>query len=141
MADLPPPLRKRRLAIGANVLVQIIAVFALALAANWIVARHYTRFDWTQSRYYQLADKTKQVLTSLKEPVQVIVYLPPRAASDSGEKTLDDARHLLAEFQLLGKDKLRVEYVDPDRQRARAEQLAEQYKFDEPNVVTFVCGT
>ena len=141
MADLPPPLRKRRLAISANVLVQIAAVVALAVAANWIVARHYTRFDWTRSHYYELSDKTRQLLAHLKEPVQAIVYLPPRAQSDSGEKTLDDVRHLLEDFQLLGKDKFRVEYVDPDRQRARAEQLAEQYKFGEPNIVIFVCGT
>jgi ABC-type uncharacterized transport system involved in gliding motility auxiliary subunit len=137
----PPTLRKRRFTIGVNVLVQVVALLALVGMVNWLVSRHYTRWDWTKSGYYQLSDKTKQVLANLKEPVQVIVYLPPRVSSDSGEKVLDDIRHLLAEFELAGQDKLRVEYVDPDRQMARAQQLAEQYKFDEPNVVIFVCGS
>src|SRR5436309_5161658 len=135
-----PTLRKRRFAIGVNVLVQIGAVLLLVVMVNWIASRHYGRLDWTKSGYYKLSDKTKQVLTSLKQPVQVIVYLPPRLSSDSGEKTLEDVRHLLREFETVGKDKLQVEYVDTDRDRKRAEDLAEKYKFDEPNVVIFVSG-
>ena len=125
--QMPAPLRKRRFAIGFNILVQILAVLVLAIMANWLVARHHMRFDWTKASYYQLSEKTKQVLANLKEPVQVIVYLPPRASSDSVEKVLDDVRHLLEEFKLAGGDKLRIEYVDPDRQQARAQALAEQY--------------
>jgi ABC-type uncharacterized transport system involved in gliding motility auxiliary subunit len=137
---LPPPLRKRRFAIGANVFLQIIAVFALVVMVNWLVSRHYVRLDWTRSHYYELSAKTKEVLVNLKEPIHVIVYLPPRASSDSAEKVLDDVRHLLEEFQFNGKEKFQVEYVDPDRQQARAQALSEQYKFSEPNVVIFVSG-
>ncbi len=137
---MPPPLRKRRFAIGLNVLVQIVAALALVVMANWLVTRHYSRFDVTKSGYYRLSEKTRQVLANLKEPVQAIVYLPPRASSDSGEKILEDIRHQLQEFEYIAKGKLRVEYVDPDRDRKRAEDLAEKYKFDEPNVVIFVCG-
>jgi hypothetical protein len=138
---MPPPLRKRRLAIGANVLLQILAVLALVVMANWLLSRHYVRFDWTRGGYYQLSEKTKQVLGHLTEPVHVIVYLPPRVSTDAAEKVLDDVRHLLEEFQTAGKGKVQVEYVDPDRQQARAQALAEQYKFDEPNVIIFVSGS
>ena len=50
----PPTLRHRRLVIGANVLVQIVAVLALVVMANWLTSRHYLRFDWTKSGYYKL---------------------------------------------------------------------------------------
>lgn len=132
---------RHRVTIGFNVLLQILLVLALVVAVNWIVSRRYVRLDWTKAGYYQLSEKTKQFLGSLQEPIQAIVYLPPRVDSDSGAKTIEDVRHLLEEMQFVGQDKFRVEYVDPDRQRARAEALAEQYKFDEPNVVIFVCGT
>ena len=79
MAEPTPTLRRRRVLISANVLVQIIAVLAVVGMVNWLVARHYARFDWTKSGYYKLSDKTKQVLTSLKEPVRVIVFLQPSA--------------------------------------------------------------
>src|SRR5438477_12541834 len=102
----PTPTLRRRLFITANVLVQILTVLALAVMANWLVARHHMRFDWTKASYYQLSEKTIQVLANLKEPVQVIVYLPPRASSDSSETVLEDVRQLLEELQLAGKDKL-----------------------------------
>ena len=67
-------------------------------------------------------------------------------AAESGnreyvEKVLDDVRNLLKEFQFYGKDKLRVEYVDPQRDLARAQQLVTQYNLDSPDVVIFASGS
>ena len=135
-----PTLRQRRLVIGANVLAQILVLLALAIMVNWLVSRHYARFDWTKSGYYKLSDKTKQVLEGLKDPVDVIVFLPPNDKREYVEKVLDDVRNLLAEFQFHGGNKLRVEYVDPERDLARARQIAEEYKLDSPDVIIFACG-
>lgn len=136
----PPTLRRRRLVIGANVFVQIVAVLALAVMANWLVSRHYLRFDWTKAGYYQLAGKTKQMVANLKEPVDVVVFLPPTGNREYIEKVLDDIRNLLKELQFYGKDKLRIEYVDPQRDLARAQQLVAQYNLDSPDVVIFASG-
>jgi ABC-type uncharacterized transport system involved in gliding motility auxiliary subunit len=111
----PPTLRHRRLVIGANVLVQIVALLAVVVMVNWLTSRHYVRFDWTKAGYYKLAEKTKQVVAGLKDPVDVIVFLPPDDHRDYIEKILDDVRNLLKEFQFYGKEKLHVEYVDPQR--------------------------
>lgn len=136
--------RRNRFVISLNVLVQIVAVLALAGMVNWLVARHHGRFDWTSSGYYKISDKTKQLLGSLKSRVQVIVYLQPNAESEMDEKIFQDVRNLLNEFQILGKDQLTIEYVDPYRDLARAKQVVDQYKIDaqrEPAVVIFVAGT
>ena len=135
--DKPPTLRHRRLVIGANVLVQIVALLAVVVMVNWLASRHYVRFDWTKAGYYQLAGKTKQVLMSLKNPVELIVFLPPNDHRDYVEKILDDVRNLLKEFQFYGKEKLHVEYVDPQRDLARAQQLVKQYTLDSPDVIIF----
>ena len=132
-----PTLRHRRLVIGANVLVQIVALLAVVVMVNWLASRHYVRFDWTKAGYYQLAGKTKQVLASLKDPVDLIVFLPPNDHRDYVEKILDDVRNLLKEFQFYGKEKLHVEYVDPQRDLARAQQLVKQYTLDSPDVIIF----
>jgi ABC-type uncharacterized transport system involved in gliding motility auxiliary subunit len=139
----PPTQRRRRLVIGANVLVQILAVLALVVMANWLVSRHYLRFDWTKSGYYKLSEKTKQLLGSLKQPLDVVVFLPESGRQEYVQKVLEDVRNLLKEFQFYGKDKLRVEYVDPTGQRdlARAQQVATQYNLDSPDVVIFANGT
>ncbi|MGD0652367.1 MAG: hypothetical protein ABSA97_14720, partial [Verrucomicrobiia bacterium] len=65
-ADTAPTLRRRRLVISANVLVQIVAMLVLMVMVNWLVYRHYTRVDWTKSGYYKISDKTKQVLQHLQ---------------------------------------------------------------------------
>jgi ABC-type uncharacterized transport system involved in gliding motility auxiliary subunit len=135
--DKPPTLRHRRMVIGANVLVQIVTLLAVVVMVNWLVSRHYMRFDWTKAGYYKLSEKTKQVVASLKDPVDVIVFLPPNDHRDYVEKILDDARNLLKEFQFYGKDKLHVEYVDPQRDLARAQQLVKEYNLDSPDVIIF----
>ena len=134
---------RRRLAISANVLVQIVAIFVLLVLVNWLVSRHYTRFDWTKSGYYKISDKTQQTLAALREPVRVIVYLQPNAESELEEKIFQDVRHLLTEFKFYGRDRLQIEYVDPDRDLARAKQVVEEYKFDvrEPALVIFAHGS
>jgi ABC-type uncharacterized transport system involved in gliding motility auxiliary subunit len=137
----PQTQRHRRLVIGVNVLVQIVAVLALVVMVNWLVSRHYLRFDWTKSGYYKLSEKTKQLITSLKEPIDVVVFLPESARQDYVQKVLEDVRNLLKEFQFYGKDKVRVEYVDPQRDLARAQQLVTQYNLDSPDVVIFANGT
>ena len=133
----PPTLRHRRMVIGANVLVQIVAVLAVVIMVNWLASRHYVRFDWTKAGYYKLAEKTKQVVASLKDPVNVIVFLPPSDHRDYVEKILNDVRNLLKEFQFYGKEKLHVEYVDPQRDLARAQQLVKEYNLDSPDVIIF----
>ncbi len=141
--ERPTSLRRRRLYISVNVLVQIVAALVLVVMVNWLASRHYHRFDWTKSGYYKLSDKTQQVLAALKEPVKVIVFLQPSAAGPQVEKIFEDVRNLLKEFQFYGKDKLQIEYVDPYRDRARAEQLVKEYSFDpqsEAGLVIFVAG-
>jgi ABC-type uncharacterized transport system involved in gliding motility auxiliary subunit len=137
----PPTLRQRRLIISANVLLQIVAVLALVVMVNWLTSRHYLRFDWTKSGYYKLSEKTKQLVGSLKEPLDVVVFLPESGGHEYVQKVLEDVRNLLTEFQFYGKDKLRVEYVDPQRDLARAQQLVAQYNLDSPDVVIFASGT
>jgi hypothetical protein len=135
-----PSIRRRRLVISANVAAQILIAVALFGMVNWLASRHHHRFDWTQSRYYQLADKTKQALAALSQPLDVVVFIPAASEVEYIQKVLQDVRDLLREFQTYGGDKLRVEYVDPQRDLARARALVEKYKLDSPDVVIFAAG-
>lgn len=137
-----PSLRKRRWQATGHVLLQIAAVVAIVAAVNWLTARHYRRFDWTRSSYYALAEKTKQVLAALQQPLAIIVFIPPTGGEDYVAKSLEDVRHLLEEFQLAAPSKVRVEYVDPDRDLARAKELVATYDINPaaPDVVIFASG-
>jgi ABC-type uncharacterized transport system involved in gliding motility auxiliary subunit len=135
-----PTLRRRKVLISANVLVQVVVVFLLVVMVNWLASRHYLRFDWTNVSYYKLSDKTKQVLQGLKSPLDVVVFLQPSAQQPQVAKIYEDVRNLLKEFQYFGQKNLRIEYVDPQGDPHRAEQLVAKYKVDSPNVVIFASG-
>ena len=136
-----PTLRQRRVAISANVFLQIVALLAVVVMANWLLARHHPkRSDWTRGSYYKLSSKTQQVLTGLKAPLDIVVCIPLGSDREFIEKALQDTRNLLKEFQDVGKEKLRIEYVDPQRDMNRARQLAEKYNLDSPDQIIFASG-
>jgi ABC-type uncharacterized transport system involved in gliding motility auxiliary subunit len=136
-----PSLRQRRVAISLNILVQIVALLALVVMANWLLSRHHPkRWDWTGSGYYKLSSKTAQVLKGLKDPLDIVVCIPTASSRDFIEKALQDTRSLLKEFENVGKSKVRVEYVDPQRDLNRARQLVEKYHLDSPDQIIFASG-
>jgi len=137
-----PSLRHRRLKISVNVFVQIVALLAVLVMVNWLLARHHPkRWDWTRTSYYKLSSKTEQVLQGLKEPLDVVVFIPTSSSRDFVEKALQDTRSLLKEFEYTARGKVRVEYVDPQRDLNRARQLVEKYRLDSPDQIIFASGT
>ncbi|MBM3858981.1 MAG: hypothetical protein FJ395_04940 [Verrucomicrobia bacterium] len=136
-----PSLRQRRWKISVNILLQIVALLAVVVMANWLLSRHHPkRWDWTRSSYYKLSSKTEQVLKGLKDPLDIVVCIPTASSRDFIEKALQDTRSLLKEFENVGKSKIRVEFVDPQLDRNRGRQLAEKYKIDSPDQIIFASG-
>ena len=81
----------RRLQIGLNLLVQLILIFFLVSAVNWVGFRHYKRWDVSRNQKYTLSDKTKQVVKGLKKPVKMIVFFT------SGSDVLSDLERAMRE--------------------------------------------
>lgn len=128
--------RIRRAAIGANVTAVCIVAVAIYLMANYLSARHYKRFDWTENKYYSLSDKTEKVLNDLQLPVKVYVFSQPFSP------TYRDVRELLSRYAALSK-KFEVEYVDPEKDPARVRFLLNKFKISAPeqgNLVVFTQG-
>lgn len=128
--------RIRRAAIGANVAAVCIVAVAIYLMANYLSARHYKRFDWTENKYYSLSDKTEKILTELRLPVKVYVFSQPFSP------TYRDVREILSRYAALSKN-FEVEYVDPEKDPARVRFLLNKFKIaapDQGNLVVFTQG-
>jgi hypothetical protein len=110
----------RRRQQGVAGAVGIAAAVVVAVLLNVLSARHFRRWDWTSQGLYTLSNTTKQTLSALGEPVQVHVLLP---ASDPMLLTL---RHLLDAYRSLS-PRLRVRFVDPDRNPAEFLALQQKY--------------
>ncbi len=120
--------RRWKTAIGLNVLVSLGLALLLVGLLNGLASRYYWRTDVSRTSLYTLSDKTQYLLGALINTVDVIVFF------QRGQEIYHDIENLVREYQYHG-SALRVEYVDPDRNLARTEELARRYGVDEPNVV------
>ena len=57
--------------------VAIVLVVVLAIMANWLSSRHWERWDWTSSELYTLSEKTVNIISTLEEEVNVVVFMTP----------------------------------------------------------------
>jgi ABC-type uncharacterized transport system involved in gliding motility auxiliary subunit len=114
--------------------VGILLAAALLLGFNYLAARHWARSDWTRARIYSLSEQTKTILAGLKEPVRVTVFMTPRQS-----RLLPEVKELLTRYQALS-PKIEVEYLDPERNPARAEALIKESAGVRLNTVVFRSG-
>src|SRR6202043_1323595 len=121
-AAKPKPKRIQRLQIGVNLLVQLILVFFLVSAVNWIGFRHYKRWDMSRDQKYALSDKTKRFLNTIKGKVRITVFFSPNTPITA------DVQNLLTEYQYAAKGKIDIENIDPERNLSRAKEVLEKYK-------------
>jgi hypothetical protein len=116
------PKKIHRLQIGVNVLVQLLLIFFLIAAVNWVGFRHYKRWDLSRDQKYALSDKTKRFLNTIKGKVRITVFFSPNTPISG------DVASLLTEYQYAGKGKIDIENIDPQRNLSRAKEIFDKYK-------------
>lgn len=67
----------RRVAIGANVAVSILAAAALLVAVNWICSLKYARKDLAAAGNYGLSERTKRIIEGTEGGIRVSTVYPP----------------------------------------------------------------
>ncbi|MES1186456.1 MAG: GldG family protein [Myxococcales bacterium] len=112
----------------------VVAGALLLVNVNVLGARWYKRWDFTSDKLYTLSPPTRELLTSLAEPVDVSVLL------SKGDPLLVSVRHMLEAYGAVTRQ-LRVNYVDPDRSPAEFLALQQKYqilagKADDGRIVT-----
>jgi ABC-type uncharacterized transport system involved in gliding motility auxiliary subunit len=113
--------------------VGIVLAAAIFLGVNYLSSRHWKRIDWTRAQVYSLSETTKKTLDALQKPVQVTVFMV-----QGRSRVLPEVKELLARYQERS-PKIEVEYLDPQRNMARAEALVKEAGVRE-NTVVFRSG-
>ncbi len=101
----------RQAKLGALSVVSIAAVLALLAGLNYLGVRQNKRWDLTANQVFSLSEQTLKVLQGLDSPAKLTVF--DQAAQ------FDRFRDRLEEYTYQSKQ-LSVDYVDLDRQPARA---------------------
>lgn len=133
----------RRVFASLNLITTLLLLFVLFLFVNFIASRRYARWDLTKQQFSALSEQTIHTLKTLTDPVSVVVFYQP-VTTDPNEPPRPEPLYplisdLLKEYERYT-DKLKIEYVDPDQDRARTEQLVKQFEIDRANLVIFHAG-
>jgi len=108
----------RKLLAGTNIVVYTLAGLAIVVLLNWFVDRNNKRWDLTPDRKFSLSEQTLKILKNINEGNRdVTIYVFDR------ERGFRARRDLLDNYEV-GSKKVKVRYVDPDRQPALARQYA-----------------
>ena len=117
--EMEPEQAKRRM----NSVVGALLVTLIVLQLNYLSFRHFTRWDVTSDDRFTLSERTMEVLQNLQSDVEVVLLL-----SDA-EPNFEDVRELLDRYRS-GSARIRVRYVDPDKQPGEARRVAERYDIE-----------
>jgi ABC-type uncharacterized transport system involved in gliding motility auxiliary subunit len=126
-------MRKDRVLSTSSSVVAIVLTAALLVMVNWLGYRHYTRADWTKTKLYSLSEKTLNVLKSVKDEVKVIVFMTPSTPLYS------ETKELLTRYEAAN-PKIKVEFIDPERDPLRTKTLAQEFGVSAANTVVFAAG-
>ena len=126
-------MRKQALRYTTTGIIGVVLALALTAMVNWLAARHYLSADWTSSKMYSISDKTRSILADLGEEIRVVVFMTPASP------LYDQVLELLNRYAAAS-DKMKVEYIDPDKEPLRTKQLAEQFGISVADTVVFSYG-
>jgi ABC-type uncharacterized transport system involved in gliding motility auxiliary subunit len=101
---------------GGNTLLVGAAIIGILGLINVVGQNRHQRWDLTANKQYSLSDQTLNVVAELPQPVQLTAFY------QDDDPRRQEIRDLLTEYETRSGGKVGVEFVDPDKQPARAQQ-------------------
>lgn len=127
----------RRLLYGYNAVLTGILVLTILIVINVLVSVYMTgTYDWTTQSIYALSSRSENILQSLSKPTKVYVIMPQ---SGDAYTTYRRVQALLDNCRAVN-DRLQIEYLSPDLDRDRVNDLAQRYHFGERDGLLVVYG-
>jgi ABC-type uncharacterized transport system involved in gliding motility auxiliary subunit len=106
---------RRSTRLGLNSILMVALFIGILVIINFLTVRHSARWDFSEGQHFTLAPQTFQVLRNLKNEVKFTIFTQERSAS------YNSYRDLLESYRQAS-DKVKVEFVDPERKPAAARQ-------------------
>jgi hypothetical protein len=125
----------RRWGIFLSVVASMVAMGTLVVMINYLGARHYQRYFWSNQTSLRLSPQTTALLKSVTNDIKVIIYY------DKEDDLYNRVNTLLGEYHLTN-PKITVETVDYLVDANRAQQIKTTYGLgtgEVTNLVIFDC--
>src|SRR5262245_17855419 len=108
---------RRHVRYGTLAVVSVFLVLGLLGGVYYLADKYNKRWDLTASRDFTLSDQSRQVIASLKEPLQIRVFGFP--------EDFQPFRDRLAEYTYLS-NQVKVDFIDINKEPALAKQFQVQ---------------
>ena len=106
---------RRSTRLGLNSILMVVLFIGILVLVNFLTVRHSVRWDFSEGQHFTLAPQTFQVLRNLKHDVRFTIFTQERSTS------YNTYRDLLEGYRQVS-DKVKVEFIDPERKPAAARQ-------------------
>jgi ABC-type uncharacterized transport system involved in gliding motility auxiliary subunit len=104
---------RRQARYGTLAATSVLVVLGILVAINYIGARQNKRWDLTATKQFSLSDQSRNVLSKLDAPLQVLVF--------AQEPEFPRYKDRLKEYEYVTKN-VTTEYIDPDKKPTLAKQ-------------------
>jgi ABC-type uncharacterized transport system involved in gliding motility auxiliary subunit len=121
--------KTRQARFGANSVVLTLSVIGIISLLNYLGSRYQWRFDLTEAKTFSISDQTKNILKDLQSEVKVTAFY------QENNPSLRQVKDLMSNYTYVS-DKIKVSYIDPDRQPA----VAQQYGVERYGTTVFEMG-
>jgi ABC-type uncharacterized transport system involved in gliding motility auxiliary subunit len=119
----------RRLRLGTNVVIAVIAVCGIIAIVEAISLRHSYRFDLTANKRHSLSPQSQQLLAALPQAVKATAfYQDTQAGRENAKDLLDQYAYFSQQFI--------YEFIDPDRNPG----LAKRYNITSYGTIVLESG-
>ena len=104
---------RRQARYGTLAATSVLVVLGILVAINYIGARQNKRWDLTAAKQFSLSDQSRNVLSKLDAPLEVLVF--------AQEPDFPRYKDRLKEYEYVTK-KVTTDYIDPDKKPTLAKQ-------------------
>lgn len=112
-----------------NLFAQVVLGVSLYLGLNYVAARHYARFDFSESRRNSLSPESVAYIKNLKTPIDLYVVVSTKNRANENMSVLNDLRLFLNQYAYESKqpNKISVKFVDATRENLKTEDLVKRF--------------
>jgi ABC-type uncharacterized transport system involved in gliding motility auxiliary subunit len=106
-------------------IVKVVLAAIILVLVNYLGFKWFAHKDLSESQFYTLSPKTKDVLNKLDSPLHIYTFL-----NEASPGQVEQIGNLLKEYQSAAGKNIIVEKIDPVYDPKRAKELQDQLHFD-----------
>lgn len=107
-----------------NIIYSSLVVAGLLIILNFIASVFFLRADFTEDKRYTLDRATKRILREVETPIIMTLYVSEDLPPDVN-RTVQDLKHLLTEYNQYSSKKISFEYVNPNANKELEQEAIE----------------